>query len=145
MAADVLHSVYVSILDGRIVFRGESKLRTWLFGVIRNVARDTRRGRWWSRVVRLDFDSLIGKSVEADQILVEYQETDTVVQQALKQLPDRQREIIHLVFFEKLTVAGAAEVMNITIGTASQHYARAKSTLKQQLEPHWNSRSENKG
>ena len=93
MAADVLHSVYVSVLDGRIVFRGKSEFRTWLFGVIRNVARDTRRGRWWSRVVRLDLESLMG--IEAESIDVDESESNAIVQEALTQLPDRQREIIH--------------------------------------------------
>src|SRR5690348_14969461 len=42
-AEDVLHETYLRVLDGRARFRGESSFRTWLFGVIRQVASGARR------------------------------------------------------------------------------------------------------
>lgn len=42
-AEDVLQMVYLKILQGRAVYRGESKLQTWLFAVIRKTAISERR------------------------------------------------------------------------------------------------------
>ena len=58
LAEDVLPSVYVRLLGDHAPHERGSSLRTWLFAVIRNAARDHQRKRWWSRVLRLEFDSL---------------------------------------------------------------------------------------
>ena len=42
-AEEVLQSVYLKILQGKALFRGESKLQTWLFAVIRKTAISERR------------------------------------------------------------------------------------------------------
>ena len=53
-----------------------------------------------------------------------------------------ERQVAHLVFYEDLTVADAAEVMDVTVGTARQHYARAKQALKVELRHLWNQADE---
>ncbi|MBP89413.1 MAG: hypothetical protein CMJ64_22330 [Planctomycetaceae bacterium] len=58
LAEEMLQSVYVKVLDGHATHGGRSSFRTWLFAVIRNAARDRRCRQWWSRVVRLELDSL---------------------------------------------------------------------------------------
>src|ERR671927_1718528 len=42
-AEEVLQTVYLKILQGKAVYRGESKLQTWLFAVIRKTAISERR------------------------------------------------------------------------------------------------------
>ena len=42
-AEEVLQTVYLKILQGKAIYRGESKLRTWLFAVIRKTAISERR------------------------------------------------------------------------------------------------------
>lgn len=135
LAEEVLQSVYASLLGGRMTFAGKSTFKTWLFAVIRNVARDHLRGRWWSRVVRLELEGLWrlpDNEIAAEDRLATDQEAATV-RLALAALPRRQRELMHLVFYQDMSVAEAAGVMEISIGSASRHYARAKESLKRHL------------
>jgi RNA polymerase sigma-70 factor (ECF subfamily) len=52
---------------------------------------------------------------------------------ALGQLAERQREVLHLVFYQELTIEQAAGVMHISIGTARTHYERGKARLRELL------------
>jgi len=140
LAEEVLQSVYVKVLDGRAPHEGRSSFRTWLFAVIRNAARDRRRKRWWSRVLRLEFESLrrAAGAAHGDDSSAGADDQLSLVRAALNQLPERQRQIAHLVLYEDLTIAQAASAMGVTVGTARQHYARAKETLRKRLQPMWN-------
>lgn len=131
-AEEVLQSVYLKVLDGRAAYQGRSSFQTWLFAVIRNAAADQGRKRWWSRVLRLEFESLteLADSRDGENRRVDEEDELGMVRAALAELPERQRQVAHLVFYEDLTVAAAADVMGVTVGTARQHYARAKDSLK---------------
>ncbi len=131
LAEEVLQSVYVKVLSGRAPFRGEASLRTWLFTVIRNASRDQRRRSWWARVLRGSRQAL--ETVAAPDGDGDRQDHVGIVRAALERLPERQRQVAHLVFYQDLTVADAAQVMGVTVGTARQHYARAKDTLTRLL------------
>jgi RNA polymerase sigma-70 factor (ECF subfamily) len=51
----------------------------------------------------------------------------------LRALPGRQRQVLHLVFHEDLTVEAAAGVRGVTVGSARTHYARGKARLRELL------------
>ena len=129
-AEEVLQSVYVKVLDGRAPYQGRSSFQTWLFAVIRNAAADHRRKQWWSRVLRLEFEALAELAGSTSDNNCEDEDELALVRAALARLPVRQRQVAHLVFYEDLTIAAAADVMGVTVGTARRHYARAKDALK---------------
>jgi RNA polymerase sigma factor (sigma-70 family) len=144
LAEEVLQSVYVKVLDGHSAYEGGSSFRTWLFAVIRNAAHDRRRRRRWLRVVRLEFESFaefVDATGRAHPQIADEDEL-TMIRAALGELPQRQQQIAHLVFYEDLTVADAAHVMGVSIGAARQHYARAKESLRALLKPLWNQTNE---
>jgi len=148
-AEEVLQTVYLKILQGKAIYRGESKLRTWLFAVIRKTAITERRKRVLRSLVTItDTDN---KSGSQPEIEFERSEMQQRFQQALARLPARQRETMHLVFYQDLSLSEAAEVMNISIGSARRHYERGKKHLRETLNAegvdygvHWR-RKENSG
>lgn len=135
-AEEVLQSVYLKILEGKARFRGEASLKTWLFAVIRNTALSERR-RSLLRRLRLTPDreppSEQASHYEAPAESFERSETQLQFQNALKSLPARQREALHLVFYEDLSLREAAVVMRVSIGSARQHYERGKKRLRETL------------
>jgi RNA polymerase sigma factor (sigma-70 family) len=135
-AEEVLQTVYLKILEGKARFGGESSLKTWLFAVIRKTAATEYRRRLL-RSFRLTGDPeemverfAIGESQSAGFERSELQGHFLI---AMKSLPKRQREALHLVFYEDLSLREAADVMGVSIGSARQHYERGKKRLRESL------------
>jgi RNA polymerase sigma-70 factor (ECF subfamily) len=135
-AEEVLQTVYLKILEGKARFRGEASFKTWLFAVIRKTAATEHR-RVLLRRLRLTSDSEQASERvslnEAPTVRFERSEVQTQFQNALKSLPARQREALHLVFYEDLSLREAADVMGISIGSVRQHYERGKKRLRESL------------
>lgn len=133
MAEDVLQTAYLKIVDGRARYDGRATFRTWLFGVIRRTAGEERRRRAVRRVLPLAQlgDRHAPRAPEPDpaDALVRAEASARLVA-ALRRLPARQREVLHLVFSHELSVAEAANVMRVSVGTARTHYERGKARLR---------------
>ena len=130
-AEEVLQTVYLKILQGKASFDGQSKLQTWLFAVIRNTAISERRKSLVRSIVTPSFENTIDAR---SQIELERSEVQQRFQAALQRLPARQRETLHLVFYQELSLSEAAQVMSISIGSARQHYERGKKRLRELLD-----------
>lgn len=128
LAADVLQTTYVKVLAGNARFAGRSSFRTWLFGVIRLTSLELQRRGGRELPFDGDLDAESGEeSAELELIRAEEHEALRV---ALGRLPDRQREVLHLVFQQEMTIAEAAGVMGVSLGSARVHYERAKKRLR---------------
>jgi RNA polymerase sigma-70 factor (ECF subfamily) len=133
-AEDVLQTAYLKVLDGRARFDGRSSFRTWLFGVVRHTAaEEARRERWGRWLSLVGLRALTDGKPGADSVLVRSEESRRL-ELALGQLPRRQREALHLVFYQDLTVAEAAQVLGVSLGTARTHYERGKAALRRLLD-----------
>jgi len=130
-AEEVLQTVYLKILQGKASFDGQSKLQTWLFAVIRNTAISERRKSLVRSIATPSFENTIDAR---SQIELERSEVQQRFQAALQRLPARQRETLHLVFYQELSLSEAAQVMSISIGSARQHYERGKKRLRELLD-----------
>jgi RNA polymerase sigma-70 factor (ECF subfamily) len=131
-AEDVLHHAYLKVLDGRARFEGRSAFRTWLFGVIRYTAHDQTRS-WWSHATRLGRWWREQPNHVADPSQVNDDPRVGRLREALANLSARQGEVLHLVFYQDLTIEDAAGVMGIPLGTARTHYERGKTRLRKLL------------
>jgi RNA polymerase sigma-70 factor (ECF subfamily) len=131
-AQDVLHTAYVKVLDGRARFNGSSSFRTWLFALIRNTAADQRRS--WLRRLRPEKEPPTSLTMSTSEQSFLQAEQAARIERALAELPARQREVLHLAFYQDMTLQEAAEVMSVSIGSARTHYERGKAKLRELLK-----------
>jgi RNA polymerase sigma factor (sigma-70 family) len=134
-AEEVLQTTYLKVLDGRARFADRSSFRTWLFAVIHRTAAERRRGRWLRLLGTARWlDGRTRPVPDPDpEALAGDSEAARALRQALRELPARQREILHLVFYQDLTVDAAARVLGISAGSARTHYHRGKAGLRRAL------------
>src|SRR2546430_7234557 len=133
-AEDALQASYLKVLDGRARFDGRASVRTWMFSVVRYTAAELRRRaalrRW------LPLTALGATSDGRPDAVTELVRADGTrrLTEALATLPRRQREVLHLVFYQDLTIAEAALVAGVSLGTARTHYERGKAALRKLLK-----------
>jgi len=134
-AEDVLQTAYLRVVSGKARYGGRSAFKTWLFGVIRRTAQEARRrdSVHDSRTLRFVPEALPDTAGRDPHQDLERKELRTRLLRALEDLSDRQREILHLTFYQGLTIAEGAEIMGISVGSARTHYERGKERLRSLL------------
>ncbi|MDJ0794211.1 MAG: RNA polymerase sigma factor [Woeseiaceae bacterium] len=129
VAEDLVQQAYVELLTGKARFDGASSLKTFVFAVVQNLARS----RYRRAASRLRLAGALHAETQDDATQpVEPGETGGIWD-AVQRLPQRQRDIIELVFCRDLTVEEASRVMGVSTGTGRVHYDRAKKALRGKL------------
>ena len=129
VAEDLVQQAYVELLTGKARFDGASSLKTFVFAVVQNLARS----RYRRAASRLRLAGALQAETQDDATQpIEPGETSGIWD-AVQRLPQRQRDIIELVFCRDLTVEEASRVMGVSTGTGRVHYDRAKKALRGRL------------
>jgi len=141
-ALDLSQEVFLRVFRTIHKFRGQSSLRTWIYRIVVNQARN--RQRWWRRrhraqQVSLDQhiqdhgdlpertngaspDRLLGQKMLAERIRV-----------ALERLPFDQRTALVLREIDGLSYEEIGFSLGIAVGTVKSRLARAREGLRGQL------------
>lgn len=106
-------------------WRPDSKLESWMFGIIRNAWIDEVRARKRRDSVFApeELGEHVGENVTDAQI------DNMAMQSALAQLPEEQRSAVALVLIEGLSYKEAAEAMDVPIGTLTSRLARGRDAM----------------
>jgi RNA polymerase sigma factor (sigma-70 family) len=126
-ADDLVQEVFIKVWDNLDSFRGHSKLFTWLYRIATNESlnflRKQKRLRFFSSDIHETLIEMLPTqmSVDADEI-------EQKLQKAILQLPDKQRLVFHLKYYEELSYEEIAEITDTTVGAlkASYHHAVKK-------------------
>lgn len=130
-AEDVLHDVLLVVQRRLPEFRGESTLKTWLYGLTARVVIDRRRKERWRRLLfRRALPELQLQSKNADTPLhgAEREQAARIVYAILDQLLERDRVLLIMFELEGLPITQIAGVLEISESNAwvSLHRARAR-------------------
>lgn len=127
LAEDVLQETMLAVWKSAAKFQGRSKLRTWILGITRNQAYNLLRGE--KKGQRMPSEDASAKVSDPTGSM----HRDLAVQDALHALPEQQREVMHLVFYENLTVREAAGLLGIPTGTVKSRMHHARLNLAKEL------------
>ena len=122
-ANDVMQNVMLKAWTNLNTFRKDSKLSTWLYRIAINESLDYIR----RQTVSADDASGIANTLLADDYF-DGDETEAQLQEAIAKLPDVQRTVFNLRYYEEMKYSEISEILNTTEGAlkASYHIAVKK-------------------
>ena len=141
-ALDLSQEVFLRVFRTIGSFRGASQLRTWIYRIVVNQARN--RQRWWRRRHRAQQVSLdehirdhgelaeTGDGGSPDRMLGQKQLGERI-RVALDQLPFDQRTALVLREIDGLSYEEIGFSLGIAVGTVKSRLARAREALRAQL------------
>lgn len=140
-ALDLSQEVFLRVFRTIRGFRGQSALRTWIYRIAINQARN--RQRWWKRRHRSEQVSLDEHIINHGEMpssdggspdrLLRQKETSELIWSALDHLPFDQRTAIILREIDGLSYEEIAYSLDVAIGTVKSRLTRAREALRAQL------------
>lgn len=145
-ARDLTQETFLRAFQSIGGFRGEADLRTWIYRIAINQARN--RWRWWRRRRRdstVSLDSTLGQSSQSvistlaessdnpEQRTLAH-EREVVLRTALQKVGRAYRETVILRDIEGFTYEEIATTLGINVGTVKSRLARGRQELRQRLE-----------
>lgn len=126
-ANDVMQNVMLKAWTNLDTFRKDSKLSTWLYRIAINESLDYVRRQKNATMISADDDAGIAKTLLADYYF-DGDETEAQLQEAIAQLPDVQRTVFNLHYYEGMKYSDISQILNTTEGAlkASYHIAVKK-------------------
>jgi RNA polymerase sigma-70 factor (ECF subfamily) len=147
-ARDLTQETFLQAFRHLASFRGDADLRTWLYRIAVNQARN--RWRWWKRrrrdrTVSLDAPvseendaplsaGLAGGDGQDPERLALAREREAALHAALKSLSRPYREVIVLRDIEGLSYEEVAATLDMNVGTVKSRLNRGRTELRRRLE-----------
>ena len=154
-AQDVTQEVLYTVWKNAATYRGQAQVKTWVLGIAHNLCRNLWRKERPERGMpsAADHRSLAGRSFDNENghpwphfrvipsvdVLMPLQrvrnkEQQHLLREGLSKLSPVQRTVLHLAYFEGLSIHEIAQVLGICAGTVKSRMANARRLLRHYLE-----------
>jgi|TARA_B110000483_G_scaffold238111_1_gene314120 RNA polymerase sigma-70 factor (ECF subfamily) len=133
-ADDVLQNTYIKVFKNIKNFRGESKLFSWMYRIATNEALTFIKQK--SRKLGLSINEFNEKQVNQLEADV-YFEGDAIalkLQLAVANLPEKQRLVFNLKYYEELKYDEISEILETSVGGLKASYHHAVKKIKNELD-----------
>ncbi len=133
-ADDVTQEVFCKAYESLKEFRGESSLYTWLYRITVNIAINTLRRQKVREFFRLDevFDLEDTSTVSPDNAL-EKEEEKELIEEAIGKLPEKQKAVFILRYYEELPYQEIASILKTSVGGLKANYFHAVKKIQEHV------------
>ena len=120
---DVLQDTLIRVLEANPVFESEDHEKAYLLRVAANVAKN-----------RIEYNKYRETDELSEELVAEQREDLSFVWDAVKSLPEKEREVVHLFYAEGYRTAEIAELLGRNESTVRSDLKRARDRLKDILK-----------
>jgi len=128
-ADDVLQNVFIKVFKNIKGFKSEAKIYTWLYRIATNEALSFLRSQKNKPKANEGSDIIVEQFIadqffDADRAMIK-------LKQGIEQLPEKQRVVFNMRYFDEMSYNDMTEILGGTIGSlkASFHHAMKKIEL----------------
>jgi RNA polymerase sigma-70 factor (ECF subfamily) len=135
-AEDLFQDTFLRVLRALPKYQEEGRFSGWLFGIANNLAVDLRRRKRVQRRYFLDDEAALTAAIDCHNAVdaeVESAEVMRLIEAALQQLPEKQRQVFLLRQHGELSFKEIAELLGEPLNTVLSHMHYAVTKLRQQL------------
>ena len=139
LAEELAQETFVRAYKGIRSLKDDTKLSTWLFGIAKNVARESIRARIRDHYkVEMEDDGVAQLSdkdlLPDDQLLSK--ELNAVIQEALAGLDADKREVFTLKVFQQRSYEEIAAITGFSIAKLKTDLHRARAEMRRRVQPY---------
>lgn len=129
-ADDVLQNTFIKVWNALDGFRAESKLFTWLYKIATNEALNLLNKKRKTQSIPLSGDNYdLSEIIETD-VYFNGNDVQKKLQKALLQLPEKQRLVFNMKYFEEMKYEDIAEILDTSVGALKASYHHAVKKIK---------------
>jgi RNA polymerase sigma factor (sigma-70 family) len=134
-ADDIAQETFVKMYEALDGFRGEAKLYTWLYRIMMNAVIHRTRKKKTRNAVNLDDvgDTLVSSELSPDSRM-EKTEMTRLIEEAIEQLPPKQREVFLLRFYDELPYEEIAQAVGTSVGGLKANYFHAVKKIGEYVQ-----------
>ena len=134
---DILQLTFIKVFKYIHTFKGDSKLYSWLYAIARQEAYGFMKKKAGELKVSLDqltTDRMM--EITAETEFYQGTEEQLRLQKAVAALPEKQREVFNLKYYDNLKYTEIASITGTSIGGLKANYHLALKNLKVRLTSH---------
>ncbi|MFD2523257.1 RNA polymerase sigma factor [Emticicia soli] len=136
-ADDVVQETFIKVWQGLQNFRGDAQLYTWIYRIATNESLNfLQKKRRQNHVPLENDDSLDLLNTLENSISQNYVSGDEIqlkLQKALLQLPDKQRLVFNMKYYEDMKYEDIAEITGTSVGALKASYHLAVKKIEEFL------------
>ena len=134
-ANDVLQNTFLKAWNGIASFQGNAKVSTWLSRIAINESVDFLRRQKNHGVVSTDDDMSIANTLMADSYF-DGDETQALLQEAIAKLPDVQRTVFQLRYYDEMKYSEMSRLLDTSEGSLKASYHIAVKKISEFFKSH---------
>lgn len=134
-ADDALQNTFLKAWAGLASFEGKSKLSTWLYRIAVNEALDLMRRQKSKPQVSTDEQPAVAAQLMADDYF-DGDETAAMLQEAIASLPDVQRTVFTLRYYDEMKYSEMSRVLDTSEGALKASYHHAVKKIEEYFHRH---------
>jgi RNA polymerase sigma-70 factor (ECF subfamily) len=133
-ADDVIQNTFLKVWTGLDGFREDSQLFTWLYRIATNEALTfLKKKRTKIFLPLVDVEQNLARTLESDHH-INGNEIQIKLQKAILTLPDKQRVVFNMKYFEELKYEEMSEVLGTSVGALKASYHHAVKKIEKYME-----------
>lgn len=133
-ADDVVQNTFIKVFKNIDKFNGQSSLFTWLYRIAVNESLNFLESKKKRFFFPLTDHTEIMESYLDKSPLIDGDEIQTFLQKAILKLPEKQRLIFNLRYYEDLTYEEISQITDTSVGALKANYHHAVKKIEEQIK-----------